>query len=173
MYRRVWWKKCKNWKTTMDYFEKKMDPVIFKEMAIGKEGIDYSVDSTGLITPILPAFGDHRNTANQYLTGTRPEYNKYWLEARVGKDVNQLWAYMVANSYIDLIHVNVVSSLPSSYLKDINTPITNSNNMTSEFLVNAVVNGITKAEFDAFAAEWKTQCGDELSKVYNAWYKSR
>jgi putative aldouronate transport system substrate-binding protein len=166
-------KSSKNWQTTMAYLDKKMDPVIFKEMAIGKEGIDYKTEPSGLIVPILPAFGDHRNTANQYLTGTRPEYNKYWLEARVGKDTNQYNAYQRANvDYARFIHVNVVSALQCEYYKDINAPLTNSGNMTGEFLINSVVNGITRAEFNTFVTQWKAQSGDVLSKLYNEWYKT-
>ena len=164
----------RNWQVTMEYFNKKMDPVIFKEMTIGQEGRDWSIDAQGVMHAILPTFDINRTTANQYLTGTRPEYNTYWLQCRVGKNMDQYWAYQLSNSdFVKFITIDVVEAIPSIYYKDINVPLTNTNNMTNEFLINAVVNGITRADFDRFGAEWRAQGGDELSRIYNGWYKSR
>jgi putative aldouronate transport system substrate-binding protein len=165
---------AKNWQATMAYLDKKMDPNIFKEMVIGKEGTDYTVDAKGEIWPILPTFFDHRGNANWYLTGTPPEYNKYWWEGRAKKDDDQLKVYKQVNlDYGRLIHVDISSAAPCTVFSQIATASGLSSNMAKEFTVNSIVNGITRAQFDTFVADWKAQCGDGLSKAYNDWYKSR
>jgi putative aldouronate transport system substrate-binding protein len=165
---------AKNWETTMTYLDKKMEPAIFKELVIGREGVDYTVNAGGEISPVLPTFFEHRGNANWYLTGTPPEYNKYWWEARARKDNDQLKAYMQINfDYGEYIHVNPASEAPCTVFNQIATASGLSSNMTTEFMVNSVVSGITRARFDTFAADWKAQCGDSLSKAYNDWYKSR
>jgi len=163
----------RNWQVTMDYFEKKMEPETFRTMAIGNRGVDWNEAPDGTLTAILPTFDINRTTANQYLTGTRPEYVKYWLECRVGKNLDQLWAFNLSNiDFVSHIRVDYTDGIPARYLAEINGPLTNSNNMSDEFLLNAVVNGITRAEFDRFGAQWSAQCGNELSRVYNEWYKT-
>jgi hypothetical protein len=143
-------------------------------MVIGKEGVAYNLDAKGEIWPVLPTFFDLRGNANWYLTGTPPEYNKYWLEGRCKKDLDQLAAYMQVNfDYGRFVHVNPASPAPCTVFNQIATASTLSSNMTREFLINSVVNGITRAQFDSFVADWKAQCGDGLTKAFNDWYKSR
>ncbi|MCL2879059.1 MAG: extracellular solute-binding protein [Treponema sp.] len=166
-------KGAKNWQATMAYLDKKMDPAIFKEMVIGKEGETYTVDSSGQLNPILPTFFDLRGNANWYLTGTPPEYNTYWWQARARKDLNQLAAYIQVNyTYGNFIHVNPASPAPATVFLQIATASSLSSNMTRDFMINSVVSGVTKAQFDSFVSDWKAQCGDALSKAYNDWYKS-
>jgi putative aldouronate transport system substrate-binding protein len=166
-------RRAKNWKSTLEYLNMKLDPVIFKEMVIGKEGIDFTVNAQGAYTPIIPTFFDHRGNANWYLTGARPEYSQYWL-CRAQKDADQykVWT-QVNNDYGRFIKVDVSSDAPCTTVVSIAAATNLSNNMCTEFMVNSAVNGITRAQFDAFVADWKSQCGDNLIKAMNDWYKSR
>jgi putative aldouronate transport system substrate-binding protein len=163
----------KNWQSTMDFFEKKMDSAIFKEMVIGKEGIDHTVNAQGGYDPILPTFFEHRGNANWYLTGTPIEYNQYWL-CRAKKDPDQYRVYSQVNfDYGNFIRVNPASDVPCATFVSIAMANTLSANITKEFAVNSIVGGITRAQFDAFVTDWKAQCGDALSKAYNGWYRNR
>jgi putative aldouronate transport system substrate-binding protein len=165
---------ARNWQATMTYLEKKMDPKIFREMVIGPENVAYTVDPRGQISPILPTFFDLRGNANWYLTGTPPEYNKYWWEARARKDTDQLAAYIQVNfDYARFIRVNPASPAPAMVFRQIATASSLSENMTSEFMVNSMVSGVTRAQFDTFVTSWKAQCGDGLARAFNDWYKSR
>jgi putative aldouronate transport system substrate-binding protein len=164
---------AKNWESTMDFFNKTMEPAVFKEMVIGKEGIEYTVNAQGGFDPILPTFFDHRGNANWYLMGTPIEYNQYWL-CRAKKDNDQYKAFAQVNyDYGKFIHVNPASDVPCTTFVNIATANSLSSNLTDEFMVNSVVSGITRAQFDAFVADWKAQCGNALSDAYNLWYKSR
>jgi putative aldouronate transport system substrate-binding protein len=164
---------AKNWRATMDFFNKKMEPAVFKELSIGKEGIDYTVNAQGGYDPILPAFFDHRGNANWYLTGTPIEYNQYWL-CRAKKDPDQYRAFsQIHYDYGRFIHVNPASDVPCTTFVNIATANGLSASLTEEFVVNAVVSGVTRARFDSFVADWKAQCGDALTAAYNGWYKNR
>ncbi|MDR1972871.1 MAG: extracellular solute-binding protein [Treponema sp.] len=164
---------AKNWQSTMDFLNKKMDPAIFKEMVIGKEGIEHTVNAQGGFDPILPTFFDSRGNANWYLTGTPIEYNQYWL-CRAKKDPDQYKVYAQVNyDYGKFIKVNPASDVPCTTFVSIATANSLSSNLTDEFMVNAVVGGVTRSQFDAFVADWKAQCGDALTEAYNGWYKNR
>jgi hypothetical protein len=164
---------AKNWQSTMEFLNKKMEPAVFKEMAIGKEGVDYTVNAQGGYEPILPTFFDHRGNANWFLTGTPIEYNQYWL-CRAKKDPDQYKAYSQVNfDYGKFVHVNPASDVPCTTFVNIATANGLSSSLTEEFVVNAVVSGVNRAQFDTFVADWKAQCGDALSAAYNGWYKNR
>jgi putative aldouronate transport system substrate-binding protein len=164
---------AKNWQSTMDFFNRKMDPNVFKEMVIGQEGRDYTVNAQGGFDPILPTFFDNRNNANWYLTGASIEYNQYWL-CRAKKDNDQYKLYRQVNyDYGKFIRVNPASDVPCTTFVSIATANSLSGSLTDEFMVNSVVNGLTRAQFDAFVADWRAQCGDALAQAYNNWYRNR
>lgn len=166
-------KNAKNVEATMDYINQKLQPDNFKEMVLGEEGVDYTVDAEGNYLPILPTFFEHRGNANAYLTGANEEYGKYWL-CRARKDDNQFAAYSQLNfDYSKFIKVDPSSDLPSAVYTNISADITNSKSLTEEFIVNAIVGGITKESFEQFVTNWKAQCGDKLIKAYNEWYQAR
>jgi putative aldouronate transport system substrate-binding protein len=164
---------AKNWESTLDFLNKKMAPAVFKEMVIGKEGVEHIVNAQGGFEPILPTFFDSRGNANWYLTGTPIEYNQYWL-CRAKKDPDQYKVYAQVNyDYGKFIHVNPASDVPVAVFVNIATANSLSSTLTDEFMVNSIVSGITRAQFDAFVADWKAQCGDGLIKAYNDWYRAR
>ncbi|MDR3173612.1 MAG: extracellular solute-binding protein, partial [Treponema sp.] len=143
---------AKNWRSTMDFLNKKMEPAVFKEMVIGKEGVDHTVNAQGGYDPILPTFFDHRGNANWYLTGTPIEYNQYWL-CRAKKDPDQYKAYSQVNyDYGKFVNVNPASDVPCTIFVNIATANSLSANLTEEFTVNAVVGGVSRAQFNSFVA---------------------
>jgi putative aldouronate transport system substrate-binding protein len=165
--------KAKKWKAAMDFLNKTMDREIFKEMSIGKEGVEYTVNAEGGYDPVFPAFFDNRGNANWYLNGSRPEYSRYWL-CRAKKDQDQYKAWMRINSGYDrFIKVNPASDVPVSIFILITSATNLSNSLTRDFMVNSIVSGVTRAQFDAFVADWRAQCGNDLITAYNDWYKNR
>ncbi|MGF7144459.1 putative aldouronate transport system substrate-binding protein [Anaerotaenia torta] len=166
-------KNAKNVEATMDYINQKLDPEVFKEMVIGTEGTDYTVDENGEYVPVLPTFFNNRGNAQNYLTGTNDDYGNYWL-CRARKDANQFAAYSQLNyTYGDFVHVNPASDIPCSVYTEISTDITNSKSLTEEFVVNAIVFGVTQDDFGTFQSNWKSQCGEKLIAAYNNWYQSK
>jgi putative aldouronate transport system substrate-binding protein len=166
-------KNSKNVEATMDYINQKLDPAIFKEMVLGEEGVDYTVDGEGNYLPVLPTFFEDRGNANAYLTGANEDYGKYWL-CRARKNENQFAAYSQLNyDYDEFVKPDPSSDLPCAAYTEISSDITNSKSLTEEFIVNSVVTGITQESFEDFVANWKAQCGDKLIKAYNDWYQSR
>jgi putative aldouronate transport system substrate-binding protein len=163
---------AKNWQAAMDYFNRKMEPAVFKEMVIGKEGIDFTVNAQGGFDPVIPAFFEHRGNANWYITGAPVEYNQYWL-CRAKKDADQYKAYSQVNfDYGRFIHVDPASDVPCTTFVSLATANALSESLTQEFVVNSVVSGVTQAQFDAFVSNWKAQCGNILIDAYNGWYKN-
>jgi putative aldouronate transport system substrate-binding protein len=166
-------RKSKNWKAAMDFLNKAMDSEIFRETAIGTEGVEYTVNAAGGYDPVFPTFFDNRGNAHWYLNGARPEYGQYWL-CRAKKDPGQYRAWMRINhDYGEFIKVNPASDVPVSIYMSIANAANLSNSLTREFMVNSIARGISREKFDAFVADWKAQCGDALIKVYNEWYKNR
>lgn len=162
----------KNAEDTIKFFDAKLEPTVFKEMVLGQEGVEYTVEEDGYY-PILPTFFDNRGNANIYLTGVISDYKELWL-CRNRKDANQYRAYGQTNiEYADVINLDVVSGAPMEVTSQIVAENTNSSNLTEEFMVNSIVNGVTQADFDTFVARWKSECGDKITEVYNEWYKNR
>ncbi|WMJ85610.1 extracellular solute-binding protein [Anaerocolumna sp. MB42-C2] len=166
-------KNSKNVEATMDYFNKKLEPETFKEMVLGTEGEDYTIDADGNYLPILPTFFEHRGNANAYLTGANDDYGKYWL-CRARKNENQFAAYSQLNyDYGKFVTIDPSSELPCAVYTDISAESTSSSSLTEEFMVNSIVNGITKESFQNFITNWKAQCGDKLIAAQNNWYKTK
>lgn len=166
-------KNSKNVEATMDYFNQKLQPDTFKEMVIGEENVDYTLDADGNFLPILPAFFEDRGNANAYLTGANEEYGSYWL-CRARKNEDQFKAYSQLNyDFGKFVKVDLSSDLPCAVYADISSDITNSKNLTEEFIVNSIVTGITKESFQKFVTDWRAQCGDKLKKAYNEWYQTK
>jgi hypothetical protein len=165
-------KAAKNYKAAMDFLDKQAAPEVFKELVIGKEGVDYRTNAKGEYEAILPAFYEHRNTANNYITTAAPVYSQYWL-LRAKKDPDQ---YKAMSQLVfdngEFLHIEPSSDAPAVVYASIVQPVQLSGKMTEEFMVNSIINGITKAQFDAFANDWKAQCGDQMTTALNTWYKN-
>lgn len=156
----------------MEFFNRMADPEIFKGVALGEENVDYVVNADGSYSP-LDAFFEHRNTANEYLTGTTADYGKYWL-ARAQKNADQYAAYCQLNfDNADFVQVDPVSEVPCDVFCNIADARALSKSLTRDYIVVAVVEGVTDAGLQQFRDDWKVQCGDELTQTLNDWYQGR
>lgn len=151
------------------YFNLKLDANIFKGMVLGTENTDYTVKD-GAYYPVLPTFFDDRGNANQYLTGTTKDYPSYWL-ARARKDDNQFAAYQKLNvDYASAAKVSPVADLPCAVYSEIAADSATLNNLTNQFIIQSVVNGLTDDSYNSFLSSWKSQGGDQIVKTVNTWY---
>jgi putative aldouronate transport system substrate-binding protein len=166
-------KGAKNYLAVMDFLNKKAEPAIYKESVIGREGVDHTVNAQGGYEPITPVFFESRGNADKYQFHAPAVYGEYWL-ARAKKDADQYKAMaQVCYDYADFLHIDPSWDIPCSAYIDIASPTQLSNSLTNEFVVNSIVNGVTRAQFDAFVSDWRAQCGNQLSTIYNNWYKNR
>lgn len=162
----------KNVANIMEFFNRMADPEIFKGVALGEEGVDYVVNADGSYSP-LEAFFEHRNTANSYMVGTTPEYGQYWL-ARAQKDADQYAGFSQLNFDNDaFVQVDPASEVPLGTFCDIADAQALSKTLTRDFIVVAIVEGVTEESVAQFRDDWKLQCGDELIQVLNDWYQNK
>lgn len=161
-----------NVESIMNFLNLMASEDIFKDVALGKEGVDYVVNADGSYSP-LEAFFTDRNTANSYMFGTTADYGQYWL-ARAQKNADQYAGYSAINfdngSYVE---VNNVSDVPYETFVTLANGNSLSKTVTRDFIVQAIVEGVTDDSLQQFRDDWKLQCGDMLMEAYTAWYQSK
>lgn len=148
----------------------KLSPDIFKELAIGQEGVHHEVKD-GKYYPILPKFTDDLNNASNYMTGVdETSYPNYW-QARVRKDPT-------LQSYFEQMQANaegLIVTDPIALAPPIPQVAENKLNLL-QLQIDEMLNFITGTEplsdYDKFVAKWKEQGGAEMTEGANEWYKS-
>ena len=162
-------KASKHPEDVIKWINAKLDKDTFKLMAIGEEGKDYTFKD-GAYTPILPAFVNDRNQANNFLTGVdEKNYPTYW-QARVRKDMRLFEGWDFLNSkqpagtkYPDLL--GYAPYLPN-YAKD-NLQLSS---MTSDYTIKLIYGGDQLTNLGAFQDKFKAAGGDASIKEINDWY---
>lgn len=154
----------------MNFLNLMAEEDIFKGVALGEENVDYVVNSDGSYSP-LEAFFTDRNTGTNYMFGTTPSYGQYWL-ARAQKDANQYACYAQLNfDFGKYIEVNNVSDVPCETFVSLANGRSLSKTLTRDFIVQAIVEGVTDSSLATFRDDWKLQCGDTLTQSYNEWFQ--
>ena len=146
-----------------------LEPENFREIAIGKEGVHYTVKD-GEYWPIIPAFFDERADANNFLTGIDEKmYPVYW-QARVKKDERVYEAY----KYMQQPEVSRFAlEQPTKY-----APYFDSDKYTSvlsqlaaDYFTNIVVGADTLDTYPQFIEKWRQEGGAAKTEELNNWYK--
>ncbi|RTE09130.1 extracellular solute-binding protein [Paenibacillus whitsoniae] len=150
------------------YLDLKLDKDIFKEAAIGKEGVHHKFEN-GNYFPILPKFNDEYNNASSFLTGVdEKNYPIYW-QARVRKDPILTDAFTKNQ---EAAKGNIVID-PLSFAPPLEA-IGKYNLKLQKLMEDTFLKFITGAEplenYDKFVAQWKSEGGDEMTKAANEWY---
>ncbi len=165
-------KSAKNIEETIKFFNAKLEPETFKRIAIGDEGTHYTFEN-GAYSPILPAFNDERNQANNYLTGVdENNYATYW-QARVRKDPRLFAAWESINPKLDdaLKAPDLLSSAP--YLSEFATNNQTLAALVSEFAVKVIVGSETLEGLEAFQQKFNASGGEATYNEINAWYATK
>lgn len=156
----------------MKYFNAKLEENTYRELALGKENVDYTVKD-GAYYPILPAFFDDRGNSNFFMNGCSKNDVTYWL-CRVRKDNNLYDAYSQLNYAKDsAVVVDPVNDVPLSIYSEIADSQAALNDIANQFLIKSVTGNYSDAVYSNFVANWKSQGGDALVKTINDWYASK
>lgn len=163
-------KAAKNPFDAIKYLNDILKPNVFKEMFIGKEGVDYNY-SKGKYIPIQPTFFNDRGYANYYAMGMdEKHFYKYWL-ARVRKDSTMFAGFQQLNNIPGKDkHPDVSGFAP--YIPDLANDSVTLGNMTNDFAVTAIAEGVTVQSFSQFNSQWNAAGGAAVTKELNGWYGS-
>ncbi len=153
----------------VDFVDKKLEPELFRRLTIGVEGETFEIRD-GEYYPILPAFNDEMQLADQFLTGGRMEdYSKYWL-ARTRKTEAQNKIFYTINYNVDNTGIkDPVTMMSPNEVYDNNWTALN-----QAVFDTLVLNLYDSGEFDldAVLSAWKGNNGDEVTAAVNEWYSS-
>lgn len=153
----------------VDFVDKKLEPDLFRRLTIGEEGKTFEIRD-GEYYPILPAFNDEMNLADQFMTSTRMEdYSKYWL-ARTRKTEAQNKIFSAINYNVDNTGIkDPVTMMPPNSVYDNNWPALNTATYNA-LVLNLYNDG--KFDLDAVLSAWKANNGDEITNAVNEWYST-
>lgn len=154
---------------TIKWINAKLEDNLFKEIAIGEEGKHYTVKD-GSYSPILPAFNDERNQANNYLTGIdEKNYPTYW-QARVKKDMRLFEGFNYLNNVLpaEARVLDPTSLAPSMPINSKNAA--SMNQMLNDYLVKVFVGEEKVSGLPDFVKKFNAAGGQENYDEMNAWY---
>jgi len=148
----------------------KLQPDVFKELAIGKEGVHHEVKD-GKYYPILPKFNDDLSNASVLMTGVdEKRYPDYWA-ARVRKDPTlQSYFESMQKNAEGLIVTDPIALAPP--IPEVAKNKLNLLQLQVDWMVNFISGTEPLSNYDAFISAWKEQGGEEMTKGANEWYKS-
>lgn len=143
---------------------------------IGTEGVDWYYDENGIPTPILPAFNDDRNLANNFLI---MKDNAAWekqFQARL-KKTNSIWHFFEASS-IDINNnhpeVWVESTFAFNNCPAYQTYNANLTNNLKTFCIQVVTCVKTlSASLSDFTKEFNAAGGEEVRAQLQAYYDAK
>lgn len=153
----------------VDFMDKKLEPELFRRLTIGTEGETFEIRD-GEYYPILPAFNDEMQLADQFMTGGRMEdYSKYWL-ARTRKTEAQNKIFYTINYNVDNTGIkDPVTMMSINEVYDNNW--TALNTAVYEALVLNLYND-GECDMDSVLSVWKANNGEEVTNSINEWYSN-
>jgi len=159
---------AQNKEEIIKYLDLKLDKEIFKEAAIGKEGVHHKVEN-GNYFPILPIFNDEYNNASSFLSGVdEKNYPIYW-QARVRKDPILTEAF---NSNQEAAKGKTVVD-PLSFAPPLEAVAKYNlklQKLTEDTFLKYITGAETLDNYDKFLEQWKSEGGAEMTKEANEWY---
>lgn len=162
-------KSSKNPEDTIKWINAKLEDNLFKEIAIGEEGKHYTYKN-GVYSPILPAFNDERNQANNFLTGIdEKNYPIYW-QARVQKDMRLYAGFNYLNNVLpaEARLVDPVALAPSMPINSKNSAAIGQ--LLNDYLVKVFVGEEPVSGLGDFVKKFNAAGGQENYDEMNAWY---
>lgn len=164
-------KASKNKEAAMKYLNLKVQPELFKLLAIGEENVHYKKEADGKLMPILPKFSDDRNNADWFITSTDAKaYQDYWV-LRTRKDAVMSVAFDEIQKQIPIGKVDPLTAAPPL---PINAQYTQKLTKLETDYILKVIAGAEKLEnYDKFVQQWKSEGGEKAEKEANDWYSTK
>ncbi|MCI8622530.1 MAG: extracellular solute-binding protein [Provencibacterium sp.] len=163
-------KVTKNIEHVIHFMDLKLEPELFESITIGEEGTHYTVNESGELWPILPAFTDERGSSVNYYTG-RPaaQYAEYWkLRVKKRADIWDCWNFINNDPSYTGVHVSSAIGYAPVFASSQN--VSSLNALFSDTCLKIIAGSSAVEEFDAMTANWLEQGGRELTADYNEWW---
>jgi putative aldouronate transport system substrate-binding protein len=162
-------KTAKNPEDIIKWIDAKLEPELFKRMAIGEEGKHYTYKDGGY-TPILPIFNDERNQAINYITGVdEKNYPTYW-QARVRKDPNLFvgWEFLNLKQPPEVKKSNPLGFAP--YLPEYSSNNQKLNSLINDYTTKLIAGAESLDGLETFRKKYLAEGGEASHKEVNEWY---
>lgn len=163
-------KASKNKEDAMKYLDLKVQPELFKKLAIGVEGTHFTKNGDRM-EPILPKFTDERNNADWFITSTDQEaYANYWL-LRTRKDPilsKTFDAMQVQLEYAQKEATTLAPPLETNAKYNQKLLI-----LEKDYQLKVIAGAESVDNYDTFLATWKAEGGEACTVEYNEWFTSK
>ncbi|ALS29902.1 ABC transporter substrate-binding protein [Paenibacillus sp. 32O-W] len=161
-------KASKNKEEAIKYINAKLEKELFKNLAIGEEGVHHKVEN-GELFPILPAFNDERGSADWFMTGTvSADYEEQWL-LRVRKDP------VLYATFEDIqTQLSVSRSDPTLLAPPLPVVANNLQKLTkaeNDYVIKIIAGAESLDNYDKFVESWKADGGSDMLTELSAWYE--
>ncbi|RIX60118.1 extracellular solute-binding protein [Paenibacillus nanensis] len=164
-------KSSKHKEEAMKYMNLKVQPDLFKELAIGEEGVHYQAGADGKLMPILPIFNEERGNADWFMTSTDAKaFEDQWL-LRVRKDP----VLQATFEEIQEKQLSVSRSDPTLLAPPLPVVANNQqklNKLENDYIIKVFAGAESLDQYDAFVSDWMSQGGSEMMAELTAWYDS-
>lgn len=143
---------------------------------IGVEGVHFTYDENGQISPINPIFADERGDSYYYLDSTNVEEFKFEWPSRIRKSAAQWLAFdnvtiKKNNENPEIFVENPFKFMPASeaYAKYNSTLLKTLN----DFVLQVMSGSRSLKDIDAFKSDWKNANGEEVRAELTAYLSSK
>ena len=161
-------KSSKNKEDAMKYMNLKVEPELFKELAIGNEGVHFTSESNGMF-PILPKFNEDRGNSDWFMTSTdASQFEELWL-LRVRKDPILYATFEEIQKQLSVSRSDPTLLAPP--IPAVGNNMQKLNKAENDYIIKVIAGAESLENYDKFLADWKSQGGSEVMKELTAWYE--
>lgn len=142
-----------------------------KLLAIGEEGVHYTVDESGAKIPILPKFFEDRGNS-WWLVPLNDSYEfpNYWAELRIRKNEDVFSTFKELSKSAEFGRIDPTAYMP---LTEVRTEYeAKLKNMERDYYIQIICGAVPLSDYDAFVQRWLDAGGQELTDEINDWYSS-
>ena len=154
------------------YLDSTLIPENSKLLAIGEEGIHYSVSEDGTKMPILPEFFEDRGNS-WWLVPLNDSYEfpTYWAELRIRKNEDVYNAFRELSRSAEYGQIDPAAYMPLTEVRaEYETKL---KNMERDYYIQVICGAVPLSDYDSFVQRWLDAGGRELTEEINNWYSSR
>ncbi|MCM0647577.1 extracellular solute-binding protein [Clostridium swellfunianum] len=164
-------KASKHKEDAMKYMDLKVQPELFKNLAIGEENVTYKKEADGKLFPILPKFNEERGNADWFITSTdQKAYEDLWL-LRVRKDKVLYEAFEEIQKQMPYaVEDPLTKAPPLATVAKYSQKITK---LENDYILKAIAGAEKLENYNKFVEQWKNEGGAESKKEANDWYATK